>query len=265
MPMHARAIATEIGDALKYDAVLKEIDRTAKSLFPQGCVRKSFPNDAITSQRALGIYEWVLSLDDYSIPNAQKELLVVEFVKRITPDSLTAKVEKILLRNGISANLVSGLAFQELTCPDITKFTVSMPKLQKIIEDRWYEAQRCQRAEAYLSCVILMGSILEALLLSRCHMDRPTSYKSLRAPRDKNSSVIQLQDWKLNALIEVCADVGWIKLDRSKFSHALRESRNIVHPWEHAASANADFDDATCKTSWQVLVAAIQDLNKSLT
>jgi hypothetical protein len=39
----------------------------------------------------------------------------------------------------------------------------------------------------------------------------------------------------------------------------LRESRNVVHPWQHAA-INADFDAATCRTCWEVLNASVDDL-----
>jgi len=262
--MNFRALATELGDALKYDAVLNEIDRTALSIFPSGCVRRDFPNPAITSQRAKKVYDWILSVEGYAIPNEEKKKYIVEFAKRITPEEQTQKIEKILLRNGIPESLVNGFAFLEMPCPDISAFTTSHPRLQQIIEERWGEAQKCQRAGAFLSAIILMGSILEALLLSRCLMDKPGSYKSTKAPKDKQGNNIDLTDWKLNALIEVSGDNGWIKLDRSKFSHALRESRNIVHPWAHAAAANANFDDGTCKTSWQVLVSAIQDIHESI-
>lgn len=61
----------------------------------------------------------------------------------------------------------------------------------------------------------------------------------------------------------VATDVGWVKTDRGKFSHALRESRNVVHPWQAVAS-RADFDAATCKITWHVLDASAADLLHSL-
>lgn len=260
--MNFRALATELGDALKWDTSLNEIDRFGLAILQ--CSLRSFPNSAITSQRAQRVYDWILSLEGHSLGLDRKKELVVEFVKRITPDAQLKTVEKILLRNGVSESLVHGLSFQETVCPDISKLTAAMPKLEQVIKDRWMEAQKCQRAGAHLAAVILMGSILEGLLLARCQMSPAEANRSTRSPKNRKSGApLPIHEWPLNAMIDVAGDVGWLKVDRSKFSHALRESRNIVHPWQHAAT-NADFDEATCKTCWQVLVAAVQDLTKSI-
>ncbi|HLH55676.1 MAG TPA: hypothetical protein VKY92_18900 [Verrucomicrobiae bacterium] len=150
-----------------------------------------------------------------------------------------------------------------IQAPDLTKLTGSNLALHKIIADRWIEAQKCQHSEAYLASVILMGSILEALLLSRAVASMADACHSSRAPRDKTGQVKQVHDWNLNALIDVAVELGWLKVDRGKFSHALRESRNVVHPWQHAA-IKADFDEATCKTCWHVLNASVEDILKSI-
>jgi len=147
--------------------------------------------------------------------------------------------------------------------PDVSKLTGSNAALHKVIQDRWLEAQRCQNAEAFLASVILMGSMLEALLLCRALLSMADANRSAKAPKDKSGAVKQVQDWNLNALIEVSVDLKWLKADRGKFSHALRESRNIVHPWQHAAT-QADFDEATCKTCWHVLNASVEDLLNSI-
>jgi hypothetical protein len=147
--------------------------------------------------------------------------------------------------------------------PDFSPLTSSIPGLTEEINRRWREAQKCVHVEAYTSAVILMGSILEGLLLARAQKSAAVAYKSPRAPKDKAGSNVAITDWKLSALIDVATDVGWVKTDRGKFSHALRESRNVVHPW-HAVASRADFDAATCATSWQVLDASVSDLLGSL-
>ena len=143
--------------------------------------------------------------------------------------------------------------------PDTTKLTSILPGLEQIIQGRWLEAQRCQHAGAYLAAVILMGSILEALLLSRCSLSPGDAYQAPAAPQDKTGRKIAFHEWSLHTLVEVSADRGWIKTDRASFSHGLRQSRNIVHPYEQART-KADFDDATCKVCWQVLNASVDDL-----
>jgi hypothetical protein len=148
--------------------------------------------------------------------------------------------------------------------PDLTKITQIMPELEPIIQARWLEAQRCQHAGAYLAAVIIMGSILEALLLARCSMSPSDAYQSSAAPKDRNSGKnIALHDWSLSVLIDVSVSKLWLKTDRGGFSHALRQSRNIVHPYEQARSG-ANFDEATCKVCWQVLNASVDDLLASV-
>jgi hypothetical protein len=143
--------------------------------------------------------------------------------------------------------------------PDVSKITVQMPTLKLIIDRRWTEAQRCMHAECFTAAIVMMGSILEALLLARAMLSTETASKSTKVPRNKSGHAMAVQDWNLNALIDVAVDVGWIKTDRGKFSHALRESRNVVHPWVEV-TMRADFDLATCRTSWEVLLASVDDL-----
>lgn len=147
--------------------------------------------------------------------------------------------------------------------PDFSRLTHAIPGLKDELDRRWREAQKCVHIEAYTSAIILMGSILEGLLLARAQSGASTAYQSSRAPSKNDGSAIPIQEWTLNTLIEVAADVGWIQTDRSKFSHALRDSRNVVHLWQ-AVMSRAKFDEATCKTSWNVLDASVEDLIKSL-
>lgn len=147
--------------------------------------------------------------------------------------------------------------------PEFSKLTSSVPGLREELERRWREAQMCVHIEAYTSAVILMGSILEGLLLARAQLSISDAYRASRAPKDKTGKQIAVQDWTLSTLIDVAVEVGWIKSDRGKFSHALRESRNVVHPWQ-AVMARAEFDEATCKTTWHVLDSSTDDLIASV-
>ncbi|HAG96686.1 MAG: hypothetical protein CMK83_08670 [Pseudomonadales bacterium] len=152
---------------------------------------------------------------------------------------------------------------QIIAPPDYGKITAIMPGLQEVIDSRWREAQRCQHVQAYTGAIILMGSVLEALLLCRANSSPDKAYQSAKAPKNKMGKVPAIQDWNLNTLIEVAVDCGWLKSDRGKFSHALRESRNVVHPWVHVTT-RANFDESTCLTSWEVLKASVRDLMESM-
>jgi len=115
-----------------------------------------------------------------------------------------------------------------LSPPDVTTLTATLPNLKDAIERRWREAQKCVHFECFTAAVIMMGSILEGLLLARANLAPAEAYQSSKAPRDRQGKVPAIQDWSLNSLIDVAVDVGWLKTDRGKFSHALRESRNVV-------------------------------------
>ena len=147
--------------------------------------------------------------------------------------------------------------------PDLSALTTVLPNLELIIQDRWLEAQKCQHAKAYLASVVLMGSILEALLLARMSGSPGQAYQAKAAPKHKDGSRRAIPEWTLHSLIEVAVELGWLKTDRGKFSHALRDSRNVVHPYEHARTG-ANFDEHTCKTSWHVLNASVEDLLASV-
>jgi len=180
--------------------------------------------------------------------------------RRVRLESLAEYVRSAI--KFLNAGGVTKPKKQIYPAPDISKLTSTLPNLQEAIERRWKEAQKCQYVQCYTSSIIMMGSILEALLLARALLSPETSYRASKAPK-KNGKSPAIQDWNLNQLVDVAVEVQWLKTDRGKFSHALRESRNVVHPWVEV-STRANFDEATCKTSWEVLKASVDDLIQSV-
>ena len=129
---------------------------------------------------------------------------------------------------------------------------------------RWREAQICVDNEAYLSATIVMGSLLEGLLLGVL-MSRPEiANRSATAPKDQTGKVRNFPDWNLSQMIDVAHSVGWVDRDVKRFSHALREFRNLVHPY-HQLATRADPDADTCRISWVVVQAVVNDLARTLT
>lgn len=131
--------------------------------------------------------------------------------------------------------------------------------LAEILTLRWAEAQRCFLADAHLSAVIMMGSILEGVLLHRTEHNLQIANRARAAPKDRGGCTKAIQDWSLSTLIDVAHEVGWLQGDVKRFSHALRESRNIVHPYVQRIS-NDRPDGDTCRICWQVVRAAVADL-----
>lgn len=142
--------------------------------------------------------------------------------------------------------------------PDFRRL-VQDSSLADILTFRWAEAQRCFRAAAYLSAVVMMGSILEGVLLHKAEHNIKVANQARAAPKDKTGVVRPIQDWSLSVLIDVANEVGWLQGDVKRFSHALRESRNIVHPYVQRLLRDRP-DGDTCRICWQVVRAAVADL-----
>jgi hypothetical protein len=132
----------------------------------------------------------------------------------------------------------------------------------EIIKSRLFEIQRNIHSESALSAVILCGSVLEGLLLGIAIKNIKDFNQSSASPKNRETGkVLLLQDWTLSSLIDVAQNIGFIGLDVKKFSHSLRDFRNYIHPYQQMSTGfTPDID--TAKISWQVLQAAITDLNR---
>ena len=144
------------------------------------------------------------------------------------------------------------------------------PDFHSLVEDdsladvllfRWQEAQKCVEAEAYLAAVVMMGSILEGVLLNRFEHSFEVVNRAKGAPKDRTRKPKPIQQWGLSNMVDVAHEVGWLQSDISRFSHALRESRNLVHPYVQRLQDDIP-DEDTCAICWQVVQAAVSDLFK---
>lgn len=138
------------------------------------------------------------------------------------------------------------------------------PGLGEILSERWNETQKCFDKGAFLAATILMGTMLEGILLAVLQQFPKEANTSKAAPTDiKTGKVKYFADWSLSEMINVAHDVGWIDLDVKKFSHSLRDFRNIIHPYQQMVLKTFP-DEDTCGISWLVVQAATNDLAKKL-
>jgi hypothetical protein len=142
--------------------------------------------------------------------------------------------------------------------PDFTRL-IQDQSLADILVFRWLEAQKCFRAEAHLSAVVMMGSILEGVLLHKVEQNFKIANQAKSSPKDRTGKPKPIHEWGLSSLIDVAHEVGWLQGDVKRFSHALRDSRNIVHPYVQRLY-NERPDSDTCSICWQVVRAAVSDL-----
>lgn len=149
-------------------------------------------------------------------------------------------------------------AFKREATPDFHKL-VSDSVLANILAFRWDESQRCVEAGAHLAAIVMMGSILEGALLHRVESNIAVANAAKSSPKGKDGKPRAIADWGISGLIDVAHEVGWLQGDMKRFSHALRESRNVVHPYIQRLLSEAP-DRDTCAICWQVVRAGISDL-----
>jgi len=138
---------------------------------------------------------------------------------------------------------------------------VDDPKLFKVLEFRWNEVEICSSNGAYLSTIILLGSILEGVLLFIVQKNPKESNMCKSAPKNKNGNVLKFKDWTLETLINVTHDCGWIGKDVKDFNIILRDYRNLVHPRKQLDDDTFP-DEDTCRICVDVVHAALNDLKK---
>lgn len=98
--MNYRLIAIQIGDLLKYDSTVNDINRAAQSVF--NFRYEKFPNESITSARAQLIHDWILTLAKQEMNNAERNNKLSQFLDLIVPKSHKESTDKILKQAGVA-------------------------------------------------------------------------------------------------------------------------------------------------------------------
>lgn len=134
--------------------------------------------------------------------------------------------------------------------------------LISVLTQRLVEIEKCLEAKAALSAIFLSGSTLEGILLGIATQNPQKFNQANAAPKDKTTGkVLQFHLWSLNDLINVAHEIQFLDLDVKRFSHALRDFRNFIHPYEQWRNS-FNPDENTALICCQVLKAAIHDLSK---
>ena len=145
--------------------------------------------------------------------------------------------------------------------PDFASF-ISDDMLRTILVRRWIEAQTCVEHGSYLAAIVMMGSILEASLLSVATENKREFNIVSSTPKDRQGKPLQVHEWSLSDLINVANDANLLQRDVKDFVHSLRNYRNMVHPW-HQKTMQFFPDKDTCAVCWEVIKAAMNDLVNS--
>ncbi|WP_017454479.1 hypothetical protein [Herbaspirillum rubrisubalbicans] len=173
-------------------------------------------------------------------------------------ERLTGKVQKEAHASTSGATLNEFLN-QKFDGVELNRLNID-PQLSAAVSQRITEIRKCLSADIPLATIFLCGSTLEGLLLDLAARNARTFNESKAAFRNKET-VRPLHEWPLESLINSAHETGFISLDVKKYSHALKDFRNYIHPRQQAVHG-FNPDRHTAQISWQVLLAAIADLAK---
>ncbi|MEZ5689771.1 MAG: hypothetical protein R3E21_13455 [Caenibius sp.] len=154
-----------------------------------------------------------------------------------------------------TAQTVDDFLHSEFIIPNIQKLPIEAQAVP-IIESRLAEARTAMGAGAYLSTVLLCGSVLEAVLLGAAQKQPARFNQAAASPKLADGSARRFHEWNLAQFIDVASEIGLLKPDVKKFGHGLRDFRNYIHPYEQMASGFTP-DQHTAKVCFQVLKAAL--------
>lgn len=202
---------------------------------------------------------------DKLIDYIENQILLGKFKKEDFPQKLIDRTREISNRLCGITSQTKEIKEDEFLNRDFKNIDINKLKLDgtvsAILQQRLDEIRACLTAKAPLAVIFLCGSTLEGILLSIASNNPKAFNQAAASPKDKTGKVKYFQEWSLKNFIDVARELNLLGEDVKKFSHALRDFRNYIHPYEQMSS-NFNPDEHTAKICWQVLQAAIIQLSK---
>ncbi len=193
------------------------------------------------------------------------QILVGELKKDEFPEDLIAAAQEVASALAGGKQKLIGLTEDEFATQDLGQVSAEKleldSNLRRVLTQRIAEIDICLQHGASLAAIFLCGSTLEGVLLGIAR-SRPVDFNQAKAsPKDRVGKQKQFPDWSLSDFINVAKELRLLGEDVSKFSHALRDFRNYIHPYEQMTSGFTP-DQHTATICAQVLKAAIAQLSK---
>jgi len=167
-------------------------------------------------------------------------------------------VNRLLSKTDFNENTDDDFIAREFSNLNLTLLNIDI-QFEKVIQQRIEEIEKSLKNRASLAVIFLCGSTLEGLLQDRASK-QPREFNTAKSAPKKDGKVLPIHEWRLNSLIDVAYEIGIIDIDIKKFSHALRDFRNYIHPRQQAIS-QFNPDKHTAEISWKVLQATIASLS----
>jgi hypothetical protein len=172
------------------------------------------------------------------------------------------KLDKVEFTAPKESNDEEGFLSQEFNDLKLSNLQLDS-SITSVLEYRVKEIENCFSASAPLSVILLAGSTLEGILLGVATQNPRAFNCAKSAPKNKEQKVKQFHEWSLANFIDVSKEVNLLHHDVHKFSHALRDFRNYVHPFEQMSTGFTPTMH-TAKICLQVLKVAIHQINENI-
>lgn len=177
-------------------------------------------------------------------------------IERSNEKILFNRLDKIIIDDPQNSNSISESNFLK------REFDISITELDleqtllNILDQRMIEAESCIKNDLSLSAIFLIGSIMEGILLGMATHYPSDFNQASSAPKYKDGRVKMFSDWRLSEFLTVSHEIGVVNEDVMKFSHAVRDFRNYIHPYQQMCSGFRP-DEHTAIICFQVLKAMI--------
>lgn len=222
-----------------------ELDRCIKNVFSP----INFIENANDLDNFINDFNKYLSFDKWKVVRNHAEI-GFQKLDRIEFDSTEKKVDE------------NSFLSQEFTDLNLNRLNLESA-IADALEYRIDEIEKCFAAKAPLSVILLAGSTLEGILLGLATRHPMQFNCSSCSPKNKEGKIKQFHEWTLANFIDAAKDIGLLQSDVQKFSHALRDFRNYIHPFEQVSSG---FNPSihTAKICLQVLKVAIHQIDENI-
>jgi hypothetical protein len=132
-------------------------------------------------------------------------------------------------------------------------------QVRLVLEDYYCQSGKAHEAGSYLGAIVGYGAVAEGLLAWALLQRESDALKSSKAPKDKQSKVLPVQEWSVANLINVCVELNLIGDTARKASWALKDFRNFIHPF-NVLKQSARPDQALAASG----AAALAEIRRSL-
>lgn len=213
-----------------------------------------------TQRNGLNLYYTVFgALITYEISISGKGLIIDLLASNYDDERIQLHIDNVA--EEVSNNFSVG------AMPLALEGLISDKKYLNLLQERWEESEKTKKAGAWLSTIVLLGSILEDVLLYI--LKKNFSFictSSVEIPMDEDDKGMKTPKqpylWTLDQMIRVSYKLGWISKDTRNFADIVREYRNFVHPWKELNKKLKIPSPRSCKTSADIIEGVIEELLK---